>query len=111
MSTYSQFRLVTFQVFDNPMELVAIISDPRSVVLERYKDLSGFNTSSSGLGRGGTFPWKKWLLKLVLEIMLMSWRDKECSSHFRNCSTNLGEGKLQGIAALLNQWSFSLCSE
>ena len=94
------------------MELVAIISDPRRVVLERDKDLNGFNTSSSGLGRGGTFPWKKWLLKLVLEIMLMSWRDEECSSHFRNCrSTNLGEGKLQGIAALFNQWSFSLYTE
>lgn len=52
------------------MELVAIISDPRSVVLERDKELNGFNTSSSGLGRGGTFPWKRWLLKLVLEISL-----------------------------------------
>ena len=94
------------------MELVAIISDPRSVVLERDKELNGFNTSSSGLGRGGNFPWKRWLLKLVLEIMLMNWRDEECSSHFRNCrSTNFGEGKLQGIAALFNQWNFSLCSE
>ena len=43
---------------------------------------------------------------------LMNWRDEECSPHFRNCrSTNFGEGRLQGIAAQFNQWSFSLCSE